>query len=115
MTGISDKRLPLWILACHVVETLHSYKYWSPARPSPTVGKCDNAVTNVVRRQLFVSLTTGYVAWFFRSVRCIVEKRPSMLNVCVKNLSCEQYDNYSLGVSYCEQLPAHLSNTQHAN
>jgi len=59
-----------------------------------------------------VSLTTGYVAWLFRSVRCIVLNRPSMLNVCVINLSWEQYDNYSLGVSYYEQLPAHLSNTQ---
>jgi hypothetical protein len=61
MTGISDKHLPLWIFACHVVETLHSYKYWSPVRPSPTVGKCDKAVNNVVRRELL--LFSQLVTW----------------------------------------------------
>jgi len=112
MTGISDKRLPLCILACHVVETLHSYKYWSPVRPSTIVRKCDKAVTNVARRQLL--LVSRLVTWLgcFASSGVLVANRPSMLNVCVINLSWEPYDNYSLGVSYYEQLPAHLSNTQ---
>jgi hypothetical protein len=82
MTGISDKCLPLWILACHVVETLHSYKCWSPVCPSPTVGKCDKAITNVVRRKLL--LVSRLVTWLV-SLRQVYRREPAEYAERVRN------------------------------
>ena len=96
----------------HVVETVHLYNHWSPVRLSPTVGKCYKSETNhpCPKNATVVSLTTLSSALVIRYVSYILVY-PSM-NVCLINHSWEQYENYSLGVLYCEQLPAYLSNTQ---
>jgi len=59
-----------------------------------------------------ISLTTGYVAV---SLRQLYRNEPAEYAERERDkpvLSWEQYDNYSLAVTYYEQLPTHLSNTQ---